>query len=72
MGDVYEGRNAEILESIIDASGYEEEPQSRIEELLLELKDVINGKLPEAPEEDGTYTLKCVVSSGKATYSWEE
>ena len=26
---------------------------------------------PEAPNEDGNYYLKCTVSSGSATYSWE-
>lgn len=43
MGDdeVYEGRNAEILESIINDTEYTDPPQSRIEELLLELKEVI-------------------------------
>lgn len=28
--------------------------------------------LPTAPTTDGTYMLKCVVSSGTPTYSWEE
>ena len=39
--EVYEGRNAEILESIINDTEYTDPPQSRIEELLLELKEVI-------------------------------
>jgi hypothetical protein len=39
--EVYEGRNAEILESIINNTEYTDPPQSRIEELLLELKEVI-------------------------------
>ena len=41
MSDVEWGRNAEILEATINGEPYEEEPQSRIEELLLELKQVI-------------------------------
>lgn len=41
MSDVYEGRNAEILESIINGTEYTAPPESRIEELLLELKEVI-------------------------------
>ena len=28
------------------------------------------GRIPEAPANDGTYTLKCVVSGGVKTYSW--
>ena len=32
----------------------------------------VKGKIPAAPEEDGTYTLTCTVASGVATYSWEE
>jgi len=27
--------------------------------------------LPDAPSEDGTYTLQCTVTDGAATYSWE-
>lgn len=30
----------------------------------------IEGKVPEAPTTDGTYTLTCTVSGGVATYSW--
>ena len=30
----------------------------------------VSAKLPEVPEEDGTYTLKATVVSGNATYSW--
>lgn len=41
MGEVFEGRNAEILESIINDTEYTAPPESRIEELLLELKEVI-------------------------------
>ena len=41
MSDVYEGRNAAILQSIIDGTAYTDPPQSRIEELLIELKQVI-------------------------------
>lgn len=39
--NVYEGRNAEILEATINGTEYTDPPQSRIEELLLELKSVI-------------------------------
>lgn len=31
-----------------------------------------NEVIPPAPTTDGTYMLKCVVSSGTPTYSWEE
>ena len=31
-----------------------------------------NSSIPSAPTTDGTYMLKCVVSSGTPTYSWEE
>ena len=31
-----------------------------------------NEVIPSAPTTDGTYMLKCVVSSGTPTYSWEE
>lgn len=41
MLDVFEGRNAEILESMINDTPYTAEAQSRIEQLLLELKEVI-------------------------------
>lgn len=41
MSDVEWGRNADILEATINGEPYDEEPQSRIEELLLELKQVI-------------------------------
>lgn len=27
-------------------------------------------QLPEAPTEDGTYTLECIVSNGEATIHW--
>ena len=30
----------------------------------------VSAKLPEVPEEDGTYTLKATVVSGNVTYSW--
>ena len=34
-------------------------------------KLVLSNKVPDCPtSEDGTYTLKCTVSSGVATYSW--
>ena len=28
-------------------------------------------ELPAAPAEDGNYILKCTVSGGEATYTWE-
>ena len=31
---------------------------------------IIPKELPDAPTTDGTYTLKCTVASGEATYSW--
>lgn len=36
-------RDEEILQSMIDGSEYDKPPQSRIEYLLLELKEVIEG-----------------------------
>lgn len=30
----------------------------------------INAKVPDAPDTNGTYTLKCVVSNGVKTYQW--
>ena len=34
-------------------------------------KLVLSNKVPDCPtSEDGTYTLKCSVSGGVATYSW--
>lgn len=35
-----------------------------------EISSTIQG-IPTAPVNDGTYMLKCVVSSGTPTYSWE-
>jgi hypothetical protein len=32
--------------------------------------EVVADRIPEAPSEDGTYTLKATVSSGTKTYSW--
>lgn len=54
-------------------------------ESLLQLCNIIKGELanvanvsggsssnlPTAPANDGTYMLKCVVSSGTAAYAWE-
>lgn len=37
-----EGRNVHILESIVNNTPYTEPPQSRIEELLIEVKEVID------------------------------
>ena len=55
MSDVFEGRNAEILESIINDTEYTAPPESRIEELLLELKGVIEAG------GGGTVTLSSLV-----------
>lgn len=42
MGEnVEQGRNADILQSIIDNTEYTDPPQSRIEDLLLQLKELI-------------------------------
>lgn len=42
MGEnVEQGRNADILQSIIDSTEYTDPPQSRIEDLLLQLKELI-------------------------------
>lgn len=38
-----QSRNEEILRSIIDETEYDKTPQSREEELLLELKQAIEG-----------------------------
>lgn len=32
---------------------------------------VVEEKVPDAPESDGTYILTCTVSSGSATFTWE-
>ena len=37
----------------------------------LALLSDISAKVPDAPTTDGTYQLKCTVSSGTVTYSWE-
>lgn len=36
-----QGRNADILQSIVDDVPYTDPPQSRIEDLLLQVKEVI-------------------------------
>jgi hypothetical protein len=36
-----EGRNVKILESIVNGTPYTDPPQSRVEELLIEVKEVI-------------------------------
>ena len=36
-----QGRNADILQSIVDGTEYTDPPQSRIEDLLLQVKEVI-------------------------------
>ncbi len=36
-----QGRNADILQSIVDGTEYTDPPQSRIEDLLLQLKELI-------------------------------
>lgn len=32
----------------------------------------LQGKIPNAPDTDGTYVLKCIVLNGEATYEWVE
>lgn len=67
-----QSRNENILEAIIEGKEYDEEPQSRIEALLIELNELLTGKLPAAPESEGAYVLTCTVDDkGAATYSWE-
>ena len=44
-----EGRNVKILESIVNGTPYQNLPQSRVEELLLELKKVIENGGGEKP-----------------------
>ena len=54
-------RNATILKSIINETEYTEEPQSEIEELLLELKQKIDGGIVAEPllaTENGIYTAE--------------
>lgn len=46
----------------------------RLPLLMSDINNVIgniNNRIPSAPTTDGTYMLKCVVSSGTPTYSWE-
>lgn len=33
-------------------------------------KAELEGRIPVAPAEDGTYVLKCTVANGVAAYSW--
>jgi len=40
-------RNEDILQSTVDGTEYTEEPRSRIEELLLQIKDMIEEALKE-------------------------
>ena len=35
------------------------------------MENKVKEKVPDAPTTDGTYILKCTVSSGTPTYSWE-
>ena len=54
-------RNENILQSIIDDAEYKDVPQSRIETLLLELKEVIEasgGTLTAEDDGNGNITLK--------------
>ena len=48
--DYTQGRNEQILQSIVDNTPYDKEPESRMEELLIELKAKIEGG-GEVPEE---------------------
>lgn len=59
MGEnVEQGRNADILQSIIDSTEYTDPPQSRIEDLLLQVKEVI--------EEGGGSKIRLADVSGAA------
>lgn len=59
MGEnVEQGRNADILQSIVDGTEYTDPPQSRIEDLLLQVKEVI--------EEGGGTKIKLADVSGAA------
>ena len=72
MSDTARSRNEAILEDTIAGVEYTDPPQSRIEALLVELNGLLSGKLPEAPESEGSYVLTCTVDDkGAATYSWE-
>lgn len=53
-----QGRNADILQSIVDGTEYTDPPQSRIEDLLLQVKEVI--------EEGGGTKIKLADVSGAA------
>lgn len=60
MADFTESRNGQILESIINDEPYDAEPQSRIEELLIELKETIEqggGGGVCISDNNGTYAL---------------
>ena len=41
-------------------------------QIKMEIANNSGSSIPSAPTTDGTYMLKCVVSSGTPTYSWEE
>ena len=60
-------RNEAILQNILGADNELEEPQSRIEVLLLALLEKLDGNAPAVPVEDGDYKLH--ISDGVAT--WE-
>lgn len=76
MGEnVEQGRNADILQSIIDSTEYTDPPQSRIEDLLLQVKEVIEegggggGDVTSVNGKTGAVTL---TASDVGAYTTEE
>lgn len=62
-GVVFNKTSGSLLKASFNYSGVD----GNISDLVVsDMLDI----LPPAPSEDGTYTLKCTVSSGSATYSW--
>lgn len=39
--------------------------------LFAEMENYVDAKIPPAPSSDGTYVLRCTVTSGVPAYSWE-
>ena len=69
------GRNEDILRSMIDGTSYTKEPKSRNEELLLELKDVIEaggGGSADAYTKSETDTLLTAKADKVTTYTKSE
>ena len=63
-----ESPNEAILQNMLGENNELREPQSRIEELLLELLDQLSAGAPAIPESDGDYKLH--IENGEA--SWVE